>query len=570
MRAMHRRLAVGAMCLALIATASVLPQLAPSAYATTSCSGWKSSFTPPLTIRVLRSYGSASGTVQTVDFRAYVENVLAWEWPSTYPPAALRAGAIAVKQYAWYYAIHYRGGVTSRGACYDVRDTTADQIYRPETRTTPATTKAAITATWSMHVRRTRNGLPGQFILTGYRTGTITTCGAEKNGFVLYERGVYDCARKGMTLEEIQRLYYGSTLQPIRPGAHQIGGGAVGDAAVTLATKTGFDALVRTSTASAFVTPANTTHVAIPENTVLARVSADVTGDGLDDLVVLVADGATAQHLVVLPATGTDYGAPVTWWASTVAATAFPSQMAVVPGARGVAGAPGVPGVPGVRLLAGDFDGDGVTDVALVVTGTDPATATVYRLRSTASGFEGLVPLYTGVLNPATSRFFGADFTGDGRADVVVESDLGAGGLVYGVLSSRLDRLLNDPLPWYAAPDLQRATTLATMTDFDRDGRDDLVLATATGTGFTLLGLRATGVAFTPATLATSVLGLDRIKLGSGDFNGDGYGDVLAYTSLDGGAPGSRLTAYLSTGASFTAAAWLDDPALIWKTILPY
>jgi hypothetical protein len=162
---------------------------------------------------VLRSYGSASGTVQKVDFRSYVENVMAWEWPSSYPSAALMAAAIAVKQYAWYYTMHYRGGVTPGRVCYDVRDTTMDQIFRPETRAVTAAKKAAVAATWSMSIRRTRLGLPGQFILTGYRQGTLSTCGAEFDGYHLFERGVADCAAQGKTLEEIEFIYYGPTVQ---------------------------------------------------------------------------------------------------------------------------------------------------------------------------------------------------------------------------------------------------------------------------------------------------------------------------------------------------------------------
>jgi LysM repeat protein len=186
--------------------------LQPSPVGADRCTGWTDSSAPPSTIRVLRTYGSAAGTVQRVDFRTYVERVMAAEWSASLPAAALQAGAVAVKQYGWYYAMHYRGGRSATGVCFDVRDTTADQIYRPETRAPVAAMKAAIAATWPISVRRERLGLPDQFILTGYRTGTIATCGAERNGFVLYQAGVRDCGEQGMTLEEIQRIYYGPTL----------------------------------------------------------------------------------------------------------------------------------------------------------------------------------------------------------------------------------------------------------------------------------------------------------------------------------------------------------------------
>ncbi|MFI5253845.1 MAG: FG-GAP-like repeat-containing protein [Candidatus Limnocylindrales bacterium] len=501
---------------------------------------------------MLRSYGSASGTVQTVDFTAYVQNVMAWEWPSTWPTSTLRAAAIAVKQYAWYYTMHYRGGTSAGGACYDVKDTTADQIYRPETRSAAASHKDAVAATWPMSIRRTKSGVAGTFILTGYRSGSSTACGADADGFLLYGKSLYDCGKKGKTLEEIERIYYGSTLQPTTPGAHQIADTPFGDAGAVVPAASGVDAYVRTSTGAAFAATLSPTHVAIDDGATLGRVSADVNGDGRDELVILVNDGATAQHVAVLTPNGSGYAAPVTWWDSKIAGTSFPSLIA---------------GAPAIQLLAGDFDGDGTTDIALVVLGTDPTTATIYRLRSTKSGFEALVPLYTGALNPTLSRFYAADTTGDGRADVVVETDLGVLGLSYQVLPSGPTGLLGAPLPWYSAVDLLRTTTQTIVTDFDRDGRDDLVLAVKTATGFALLGLPAGASA--PVTLAASTVAYERIKVGAGDFDGDGRGDVLVYTRLDG-TTGTRLTVYASTGSLFTAANWLDDTKLTWATLEPY
>jgi hypothetical protein len=406
-----------------------------------------------------------------------------------------------------------------------------------------------------MTIRRTKDGVAGTFILTGYRTGSITTCGAEKTGYLLYARGVYDCGRQGKTLEEIERIYYGSTLQPTDPGAHQIVGSVQGDVGAIVPAKSGVDAFVRTSTGTAFTALPAAFHIDIADASTLGRASADVTGDGLDDLLVLVADGPTAQHIALFPATGSGYAGPLTWWSSAAAGTAFASM---------------VGGAAGVRLLAGDFDGDTVSDLALVVTGTDPTQATIYRLRSTRSGLDPLLNIYAGALYPASTRFYAADATGDGRADIVAETDSGPTGLVYSVLASDPSGLLAAPLPWFASGSVLRATTLTTVTDFDRDGREDLVLAVSKPTGFDLLGLRSTGTLFTLSPLGTSTLAFNRIKLGSGDFNGDGRGDVLVFASLDAAATGTRLTAYLSNGIVLTAANWLDDAKLSWKTLQPY
>ena len=86
---------------------------------------------------------------------------------------ALRAGAVAIKQYAWYYTMHYRGG-TGTGGCYDVVDNSNDQIYAPE-KETPATSHIqAVESTWSESL--TRNGA---FVFTGYRPGSTDVCAAD-------------------------------------------------------------------------------------------------------------------------------------------------------------------------------------------------------------------------------------------------------------------------------------------------------------------------------------------------------------------------------------------------------
>src|SRR5512140_1960530 len=106
------RLALAGLIGITVAATSPRPILAAS------CTGWSSSVNPPTTIRVLRT---GTSSVDVVDFSTYVQKVLAAEYPSTWPTETLRAGAVAVKQYGWYYAMHYRGG-TATGGCWDVRD----------------------------------------------------------------------------------------------------------------------------------------------------------------------------------------------------------------------------------------------------------------------------------------------------------------------------------------------------------------------------------------------------------------------------------------------------------------
>jgi hypothetical protein len=167
-----------------------------------SCTGWTSRTTPPKRIRVLRT---ASGRVETVNFRTYVAEVMAsGEWPSALRRATLEAGAVFTKQYAWYHSLKgkHRPGYSKGGRCYDITDTVRDQIFRPERAEPTAKQWAAIDKTWGLSLRK-----KDRFLLTGYRRGTSTTCGADANGWKLFARSAQDCAKRGLNYKQILRKY---------------------------------------------------------------------------------------------------------------------------------------------------------------------------------------------------------------------------------------------------------------------------------------------------------------------------------------------------------------------------
>lgn len=159
--------------------------------------------TPPATIRVHRT---ATDTVDIVPFREYVGIVMAsGEWPYYLPQAVLEVGATATKQYAWYYTLegHHRSWYrTADGVCYDVKDTTNDQLFRPERADVKQKQWDAIAATWGLTLRKN-----GRFFLTGYRAGEESECGADANGWKIYAKSAVDCADKGMDRQQIQELY---------------------------------------------------------------------------------------------------------------------------------------------------------------------------------------------------------------------------------------------------------------------------------------------------------------------------------------------------------------------------
>jgi hypothetical protein len=83
--------------------------------------------------------------LRRVSFVDYVRNVLPNEWRVEWPDASLEAGAIAVKEFAWYTAFVQRKW-RSQGYPFDLIDSTCDQVYQDGKANSQ--TDAAIARTW--------------------------------------------------------------------------------------------------------------------------------------------------------------------------------------------------------------------------------------------------------------------------------------------------------------------------------------------------------------------------------------------------------------------------------------
>ncbi|WP_084338035.1 peptidase inhibitor family I36 protein [Actinomadura oligospora] len=162
----------------------------------TGCQTDGSNTTLPSTILV---YRVGLGRVDRVGFQTYVENVLPNEWISSWPSASLDAGAMAVKTYAWYWALHSTRKTPS-GACYDVRDDTGDQVYRPGSAL--SSTTSAVQRTWS--TRMSRSGS----IFAAHYCSTSTACGAWVDGDWMSQYGSRDYANSGWSYQSILTHYY--------------------------------------------------------------------------------------------------------------------------------------------------------------------------------------------------------------------------------------------------------------------------------------------------------------------------------------------------------------------------
>ena len=181
---------------------------APGAAASSSggrdCSGWTSTTRPPDYIRV---YRNQSGRIERVPFRRYVITVLGKEWPSYLPQAVVEAGAVAVKQYAWFHAL--RGPRHTRnGRCFDVRDGTSDQLYKPQRARVRSDHYRAVDKTWDVSLFKN-----GTMFMTGYRRGDKRRCGRDATGWKLFARSASRCANSGKSFLRILRIYYGPNLE---------------------------------------------------------------------------------------------------------------------------------------------------------------------------------------------------------------------------------------------------------------------------------------------------------------------------------------------------------------------
>ncbi len=106
----------------------------------------------------------APGEVRVVEmpFADYLRNVLPNEWFATWPDASLDAGAVAVKQFAWYTAFIERKW-SNQGYNFDLLDSTCDQHYVRNSYT--AATDAALKRTWALTLTR-----DGKLFPTFYRS----------------------------------------------------------------------------------------------------------------------------------------------------------------------------------------------------------------------------------------------------------------------------------------------------------------------------------------------------------------------------------------------------------------
>jgi hypothetical protein len=164
---------------------------------------------PPSTIRI---YRTASQVVEVVPFRDYLKHTLPNEWIPSWSPEALKAGAMAVKSYAWYWVA--RGGKqVALGA--DLKDNVEDQVYDPNV--SYASTDAAVDATYNYALLRNGAVPQAQYCAGAYDGDPTGDC--PWPGPYMTQWGSAYYADQGKTWGWIVGFYYfGSVVSPAPPG----------------------------------------------------------------------------------------------------------------------------------------------------------------------------------------------------------------------------------------------------------------------------------------------------------------------------------------------------------------
>ena len=170
-------------------------------------------------------------------------------------------------------------------------------------------------------------------------------------------------------------------------------------------------------------------------------------------------------------------------------------------------------------IAAGDFNGDGILDLAVVGVGEAGGVATV--LLGNGDGSFTVPETYTPNGDYSPTAVAVGDFNGDGKLDLAVTDDysytmdvfLGNGDGTFGTT------------PWTSSPNTDAYYTSVAVGDFNGDGIQDLAVADSNDDVVDVFLGNGDGTFATPTAAVPA--GSEPSWVAVGDFNGDGKPDLV-------------------------------------------
>ena len=301
-----------------------------------------------------------------------------------------------------------------------------------------------------------------------------------------------------------------------------------------------------------------------------AAVVGDFNGDGIPDLAVVNLNGGTLTVLLGNGSGGFVSGPGSPFAVGTVGAEEIYSVVAgdfngdgiqdlaisnsdlnnvtvlLGNGTGGFTPAPGSPVAVGhvpISVGVGDFNGDGIQDLAVANAGSSNITV---LLGNGSGGFAAAsgspVAIGANIANLAVG-----DFNGDGIQDLAVSGFVNSSQItvLLGKGSGGFTAAPNSPFPAGTIPGP------LTVGDFNGDGIQDLATVDPVGNDVTVLLGNGSG-GFTPAPGSPFAVGSDPDSIAVGDFNGDGIQDLVTANQHS-----NNVTLLLGNGSGgFTAATY--------------
>jgi hypothetical protein len=227
----------------------------------------------------------------------------------------------------------------------------------------------------------------------------------------------------------------------------------------------------------------------------------------------------------------------------------------------------------GVSVAMGDVNGDGVDDIVIgastglarvrVIDGTRTVQGEVSG-GAILADFIAFATTYTGGVTVATG-----DLNDDGRADIIVGSNAFAHiRVVDGASAPTGSEVSGDAIlaDFFAFPLTYSGGVVLASGDVNGDGRDDIVVGTATGSSHVIViegraamaaggvvdtGLLASFFAFTPSYTGG-------VNVAAGDVNGDGLADLVV-----GAATGAAHLKVVEAEAAQASTGVIEDAGLL-------